>query len=561
MLKHARYLPAISGVAIAVAAAMLSLTSQAQNLPGEVLDAGRLLGREQAVLPEPRFPKRDEIDTPLKPPADAGRMVYVRALRVQGSTVFTEEELLDLIIDDAEGRELSIGDLYALAERITQHYRKNGYTLARAYVPAQPVRDGLVVLSVIEGRLGEISIRNHAGIKGLALAPVQGLRKGELAQDETLERALLLLSDVPGIKPESTLRAGSSFGLTDLIVDVNRAPWITGMIDADMNGDRYNGRNRLGVALNLNNALGLGDQFGVRTRISDGGFRYALGTWRVPVSRNGMQLSTSVSDLRYEPGGELTALGISGGARTYGFALTQPIVRTRRTNVYTEVELSNLSVEDRVAVAGSVRERLVNRISASLSGDWVDDWGGSNSWSVVYAMGNLDTSIPPNPADVTAAREGRFSKVNLSLRRLQALSSDTSLLLSVTAQLARQNLDSSQKFALGGSAGVRAYPQGEGFGDEGLLSVIELRQLLGAVGNSTWQGTAFIDHGQVRLSKVSAGNTINERTLTGAGLGLNASIGDGWGLRTSVAWRVGTQAPLTDEDKNPRLWMQASKNF
>jgi hemolysin activation/secretion protein len=64
------------------------------------------------------------------------------------------------------------------------------------------------------------------------------------------------------------------------------------------------------------------------------------------------------------------------------------------------------------------------------------------------------------------------------------------LYASFSGQRASKNLDSSEEFFLGGPNGVRAYPQGEGAGDEGWLSRLELRHGAGP-------------HGRFRRGRVS----------------------------------------------------------
>ena len=62
----------------------------------------------------------------------------VNRLQVTGSRVYSEAELLSLT-GFRPGSELSLGDLRALALKITDHYRSAGFFVAQAYLPAQRV--------------------------------------------------------------------------------------------------------------------------------------------------------------------------------------------------------------------------------------------------------------------------------------------------------------------------------------------------------------------------------------------------------------------------------------
>jgi len=75
--------------------------------------------------------------------------VTVKAFHVVGATVYTEHELLALL-NPFKDRSLSFADLEEAAATITRYYRKNGYLVARAYVPAQQIKDGVVEITVLE---------------------------------------------------------------------------------------------------------------------------------------------------------------------------------------------------------------------------------------------------------------------------------------------------------------------------------------------------------------------------------------------------------------------------
>ena len=72
--------------------------------------------------------------------------VRVQSIRITGTTVFPPEEIR-LLIASAEGQELSLAEIEALAARITSYYRSRGYVIARAYVPPQRVQDGILEIT------------------------------------------------------------------------------------------------------------------------------------------------------------------------------------------------------------------------------------------------------------------------------------------------------------------------------------------------------------------------------------------------------------------------------
>jgi hemolysin activation/secretion protein len=160
----------------------------------------------------------------------------------------------------------------------------------------------------------------------------------------------------------------------------------------------------------------------------------------------------------------------------------------------------------------------------------------------------------------SAQTHGSYSRLSYSLSRLQRIGASQQLWLLVTGQNASKNLDSSEKFSLGGANGVRAYPLGEASGDEGYRATLELRhQVLPLV-----QASVFYDIGSVSINKTPFGPTANNRrTLSAVGVGLNASIRRVQ-LKASLAWRASSEQANSipaSAIHAPMLWVQAAVPF
>ncbi len=525
-------------------------------------DAGRLL---EETRPAPSLPQREapKIQIQDQPSAETdGVRIHVARLRITGSRRFGEAELHALVAD-AEGKEMTLGDLRRLADRITQFYRKRGYLLARAYLPAQDVKNGEVEIAVLEGRLGQVTIDNPAGVGGAALAPLSQLRSGEPVHDEALERSLLLLSDLPGVDVRSTLKPGAEVGASDLRVDVAPGPRVAGDIDADDYGDRFSGRYRLGGTVALNDPLALGDQAALRG-VASKGMDYARVSWQLPVNAWGTRAGAVASDLRYRLDPSLVPLQASGQAQTGSLYLLHPFVRSRLFNLNGQLQYDRLKLEDRFGATGTTIGKSANDWTAGISGDFVDALGrgGSNSFFLTHTSGRLHLDAASEALDAMTARtSGGFGRWNASWARLQRITDADSFYASLFAQWASKNLDSSQKFSLGGANGVRAYPQSESPGDQGYLLTLEARHVLATRSAALWQLVAFVDGGRVDLNKQPWTAGDNRRTLSGGGIGINVGQGREWSAKLGVAWRFSSALPASDADRSPRAWLQAARYF
>lgn len=527
-------------------------------------DAGRVL---EETRPAPSIPARPDLGLKIegRPAMQApdGVRFKVTRLGVTGATMF-DSATLHALVQNGEGRDLDLAELNSLAQRITSHYRAQGYLLARAYIPAQEIKDGVVEIAVLEGRLGEVRVNDTANLKGAALSSLNLLAPGETVRAGLLEKSLLLAADTPGVEIKSTLKPGAVPGASDLLVDVSPGRRVTGSVEFDTYGNRFTGANRLGGSFNLNNPLQLGDQASLRAIASDEEMTFLRASYQLPINAMGTRLGGAYSDMRYELGEDFTILNADGKAQVSSLFLLHPFARSRQFNLYGQLQYDHKKVEDRVNSTATITDKELDNATVGINGDLHDGFGGggANSFSLTYLNGDVSLDTVSEALDAASAQSnGSFGKWNASFMRLQRLTDQASLYLAASGQLASKNLDSVEKFSLGGAYGVRAYPQGEAAGDQGYLVTLEARHNLPLPLPGLWQATAFMDSGHVRLNKDPWMAGDNGRTLTGAGFGLNVSQPENWNIKASLAWKVGSEEPTSDVDRNPRGWVQAVKYF
>jgi len=550
-----RFTHSLMGLGLAV----ISLPTLAQVAP----DAGQSLQSiDQAPL---QLPSTESIelnlpDTPSTDMSVSGPNLQVNGFSLSGNLAIDSAELLSLL-DDLRGRTVSLGELQTGANRITRLYRERGYPLTRAYVPAQEIDAGVVQIAVLEGRYGEIQVQNSSRLRPAGFAPLNALQAGDTVHAKPLERSLLLLSDTPGVRVQSTLTPGASVGATDLLVDIEPGPLVSGAVDMDNYGNRYTGAYRLGATVNLNNPLGLGDRLSLRAMGTEKDQRYYRAAYQLPVGPWATQVGVAYSDMDYELARDFGDLGAHGNARIASVHATQPLVRSRDFSLYAQLQFDDKRLKDDIDLFDSKSDKRSRVVIASLSGNSRDNFigGGVNSFNLAWSRGslNIDGELNQLIDELGAGTQGRFNKLNPSLVRLQRLSNRFSLYTQVQGQWTDGNLDSSEKISLGGAYGVRAYPQGEVSGDQGWLAQIELRYRLGAL-----SPYAFYDFGRIDVNANPGPHVENRKERrSGAGVGVRW-LRNGWRMDAVTAWRVSGGAPQSDtRDPRPRTWLNVSYYF
>ena len=502
---------------------------------------------------------------PATPASDAAKIV-VNSLQVTGAQTYSEAELVALT-GFSPGSELTLADLRSMALKITEHYRSKGYFVAQAYLPAQEIRNGAVIVVVVEGQYGKIAVRNQSNLSDtLVQRQLDGLNTGDPIAIAPLESRLLLLSDIPGVNVTSTLTPGASVGASDLIVDITPGQRVTGSIDADNGGNRYTGEYRLGATVNLNNAAGLGDVASLRVLTSGAGLNYARGSYQVQLGK--ATAGVAYSWLGYELGKEFSSLQANGTAKIASVYGSYPLIRSRNTNLYALLAFDHKTLQDRVDTTSSIVDRKAQVLMATLRGDHRDSLGrgGLTSYALTGTAGNIDIQTPSMRAfdAATAQSNGHFTKLGFSAMRLQSVTDSVSLYAGINGQIGSKNLDSSEKMQLGGMNGVRAYPEGEAYADQGYLLTLEARMQLPKLSEQMpgqLELVGFIDTGSVTLNKNPWTIGDNRRTLSGAGIGLNWSAYNNFVVRTSYARKLGSGSATSAPDKSGRFWIQAVKYF
>lgn len=537
----------------------------AQQLPGA--------GSQLRQLPTPTPPQQtspqirieDGTAAVATAAADAPSVV-IDQLQVTGASAYPDAELVALTGFTA-GTRLTLAQMQAMAARVTKHYRDHGYFVARAYLPPQDVTLHTLTIAVSEGVIGQVVLRNHSGLADdVANSRLAGLESGAPLTIKPIENRLLLLSDIPGVVAQSTMAPGQAPGSSDLIVDIAPGRRVTGSVDADNAGNPYTGEYRVGGTVNLNNPLGRGDVASLRVLTSGSGLTYGRAAYQMPFGR--VTAGVAYSRLDYELGEQYKGLGAHGTADIASIFGSVALIRSRDTNLYAGLMYEHRTFEDRIDLINSVVDKKAQVATASLYGNHYDNvgGGGANTFYLGLSVGNLDIQTPAaRTADAATARsQGGYTKLAFNASRLQRVSELVSLYAAIGGQIASRNLDPYEKIVLGGIDGVRAYPQGEGFGDEGLLLNLEARLLLPGLSERVpgqVHLVGFIDAGRITSNRDPWFAGSNDRTLSGAGVGAIWEMQGNFAVRTYYARKLGGEDAVSAPDKSGRFWIQAIKYF
>jgi hemolysin activation/secretion protein len=564
---------------VAAAVASLIASSAAFGQAANVPNAGRALESTSKPVAEPK--KDADVlphgDAPARQPAaDAGPAILVKGFRITGNTVFGDDVLQPLVAPWV-GKQVGTDQLLDVAEAVKNKYKDAGYFLTQVFVPAQEVPDGVVTLRVVEARIGKTSaeVDSRRVGPGLVDGYMQLLPAGSAVTEQSVERPLLLLNDLPGVRASSVLRPGAEFGQADLLVKVaDDGSSFGGDAYVDNAGNESTGLVRVGADLVANGIAGFGESWQLGGLVSeDNGIDLVRGGVTVPVGPYGTKATASLTGLQYKVVSDAFKNVDADGYAYVGSLLVQhPIVRSRNLNLFAVVGGDAKFIDDRQQ-GGQVHDRrdlYIGHVGAT--GDFRDQYfGGSlNSFTLTLTVG--DDRIQTHDVllrDLSPSghrTSGVFEHLDGDFQRLQSLTDTTSVLLSARGQLAFQNLDTSEKSSLGGPRGVRAYAVGDGVGDDLFQATLELRQRIPqwTIWNAPFVLSAFIDGGRVRNWHDPLPRNLdvnNAVTLGGYGVGLNLTSRDNFQFRLDVASKINAIELQGSDKRDTHAWASLQKWF
>jgi len=514
--------PIRSGQSITRAAACLSLALLALTPVPTVLAQPPTPGAvEETLRPRSLAPEKDmsmpELQPPAPPrpapPADE-RRIQIDRFAIIGNTIFSEEELRGLIAD-REGAEMTLTDIYGLADRLTDFYQTHGYSLTTVTVPAQRMLDGVLRLEVVEGRIGKLVFEGNQRYGDTFLTrQLDLLEPGTILRFADLESEVLLLNDLPGLIARSVLLPGEEYGSTDINLRLEEKP-VSASAVLDNSGRKVIGQWRLGADFTINNPLRFGDVLGLGyTHSQSSLLRQGRFSYGFPVLPDGSRINLSYSRAEYEVGEEFAALNIAGISETARLQLSHPFLRSRRNNLSATLGAAHVRGQSDI-MSLPLSNDEISFLEAGLNFSHRNASGGFASLSGQVAT-NFKSNADGNDSKALPPRLELHGDYEYLLGR------GWSAFLRGEAVLSNDSLPDSNKYSLGGPASIRGFVSSQIRGDQGAMGSFEIRRGFSLAPVDLLLRT-FVDAGKVYY-EIPLADGSDSDTLASTGIGMTASF-------------------------------------
>ena len=480
---------------------------------------------------------------PLRITEEAGKPAYdqslrftLASLRVEGGTVFSEQELLAPYLS-LYGAEVSFDAVNNIAAELTKRYRDSGYLLSRVVLPAQelePLRVD-VRLVAVEGYISSVKYVGEENFVARFRSYFSRAEKKLLGQrplrHKDFEREMLLLQDLAGVKATSRFEEGDVRGASVLVLTVESAI-VDGTVGWGNTGTESAGPHMFNAGLGFSTL----PVIGAKTAISYNQAANFQEYYSVQVTQSYQFSCGLLAQGSYaysaspKPDTDFArAFDYKTRSDTFNLGLSYPIIRSRDMNLG-----AGLSFESRDSSGEVLSERYttdrLRGVTLNVNFDFSDEWGGVTQ--IIPAFTSGVNAFGATDKDRKASNQlapAEYFKATAYISRNQQLFSEFSLFTAVSAQFSDSPLSSYNQFSLGGFQFGRGFEPGAIQNDNGAALNVEPRWTHWLTEKAAVQPYVFYDWGKAWSARHVSGAPRSETMSSfGAGVRLWGHVGENY---------------------------------
>jgi hemolysin activation/secretion protein len=527
---EARWNQSSTGVLIACLLLALSLL---------LISGGPLMAAVSSATPVPPKPQTATA-APSPAPGEQIGSLYIRQYRVDGGANLISRLQIEEAVYPFLGPGRTENDVEQARMALEKAFRDKGYQTVSVQIPPQQVRGGVVLLQVVEGKIGRLRVKGSRYFLPSSIKKgAPSLAEGTVPDFNKVQEDIVALNQNPDRRVTPVLRAGALPGTVDIDLNVKDSLPLHASLELN---NRYSFNTtvlRLNGSLSYDNLWQLGHKIGASfqiapERLTDAEVFSAYYIAPVPgvnwlsLMAQGTSQNSSVSTL-----GGLASSGsgtIIGGRALISLPPGKDYYQSLSfgmdykhflpTSVFTgPITYYPWSLNYGLTVTGS---GSVTELNAGL----VFNFRGMGSSPEQFQDRRL---IGSGNTTTNNSGDGSFFYFRGDLSRTQDLPGGGQVFAKLQGQYADQQLVDTEQYSGGGLATARGYLESVETSDNAVFGTVELRtpslsSFLGKAVNE-WRFFVFSDNGYMSL--YNTGPEQNSHfTLASAGFGSRAQFFD-----------------------------------
>jgi hemolysin activation/secretion protein len=176
---------------------------------------------------------------------------------VRGNTLLPPQTV-EALLAPYTGAHREFADVTDAVEALTAAYRARGYQLVNVALPEQELDRGIVVLNVVESRIGRVKIEGNRHFDDANIRnSLPGLSEGKIPDISAISKSLKLANENPAKKTILSMQNGAQPDEVDPTLAVtDDSPW-SASLNLDNSGTAQTGRTHASFAVQNANLFGL----------------------------------------------------------------------------------------------------------------------------------------------------------------------------------------------------------------------------------------------------------------------------------------------------------------
>ena len=424
----------------------------------------------------PTFPE----NTSQLPQYQTKEGFLLRSVVLKGAHKFPQS-LFEAHWKNLIGKKVTAAVMQQVINQITTTYRDAGYVLSFAAIESQTASEGKVVIQITEQGLAGVRIETDNPVlqnSALFQQAKKELLNSQPLEAKVLDKALLLLNDLPGVSVTSLLtrQNHAPYGL-EMVLRVTQKPRDT-TIALNNRGSHYVGPWIPSIQHAYRGLLNPFDEITLygSTATDNQELRVVSFGYQRPLGSQGTTIKTTVGRNWSEPGYTLTPSRIESISSTLSVTLTHPLQRSFASSLSLEGSFNMDDYKTKSLVL--VSKDKTRSVDAQLRYDIADRWGGVSLLQGKIAQGLSILGATDNNNPFASRANGRedFSKVSAYGEHQHPLWGKFSLYTAAAGQYAFTQLLSNEEASYGGTQFGRGYDPSEITGDHGISTLVEIRK-------------------------------------------------------------------------------------
>lgn len=524
---------------------------------------------------------QDEQETPKEEAKEAATEVEQKApqqpdtfdlleLRVKGNTMI-EKKQLERAIYPFLGLKKNVDTVEMARSTLEELYRTQGYQTVSVDIPEQDVKNGIVYLQVVEGKVSRLRVKDSRYFSlGKIKAGIPELAEGNVPNFPKMQKQLAELGgESPDRKLQPILRAGETPGTLEVDLKVKDELPLHGKIEVNGRNTSTTTRLRTIASMHYDNLW---------QKFHSASFMYQtspeapsevevmVGTYALPVFESNKRLALyAVRSASTSQIGSAGALAVIGSGNIFGMRFVNPLNGVEKYSHSFTAGIDYKSFKEDLTLLGSDSLKtpisympFMFSYSGNLQGETSLFTMDLNASFSVRGLGNTEQEF----ADKRYKARSNYLHLGADIDYRHDLPWGMEVNGRIAGQIADSPLISNEQFSIGGSQSVRGYYETQVLADDGLYGSLEL--FTPRLVPDEWddvnklRGLVFVDAGRGWILDALKGN-VSQYKLFSAGAGIRFRIWKALQANLDLALPFIKQG--TTQSGDPRLHFQITTEF